>query len=213
LIPIFSEIEEKKGKKHKVKYLNNVLNVVFIITIVLGILGYFLSPVVIRILAKGFTGEQFKLAVKLNRIGLPIMIFLGFTYIFSGFLQSSEIFGPPAIAGIPFNLVYIIYLFIFSNKLGVVGLMVASVIAASAQFLIQVPATKRLGYKYSFDVDLKDRYINKAMILVLPVLLGSAVQQINTVIDKTLASDLVEGSISALNYSAKINSLVISVFV
>src|SRR5699024_8849021 len=118
LIPIFSEIEEKKGKRHKLKYLNNILNVVLIITIVLGILGYFLSPVVIRVLAKGFTGEQFDLAVKLNRIGLPIMIFLGFTYVFSGFLQSSEKFGPPAIAGIPFNLVYIVYLLIFSNKLG-----------------------------------------------------------------------------------------------
>ena len=35
----------------------------------------FLSPIVIKILAKGFTGEQFDLAVKLNRIGLPIVIF------------------------------------------------------------------------------------------------------------------------------------------
>lgn len=213
LIPIFSEIEEKRGKKYKLKYLNNILNVVLIITIVLGILGYFLSPVVIKVLAKGFTGKQFDLAVKLNRIGLPIMVFLGFTYVFSGFLQSSEKFGPPAIAGIPFNLVYIVYLLVFSNRLGVVGLMVASVIASSAQFLIQVPATKRLGYSHSFQVDLKDRYINKAILLVLPVLLGSAVQQINTVVDKTLASSLVEGSISALNYSTKINSLVISVFV
>jgi putative peptidoglycan lipid II flippase len=49
--------------------------------------------------------------------------------------------------------------------------------------------------------------------LVLPVLIGSAVQQINTVIDKTLASSLVEGSISALTYASRINDLIISVFV
>ncbi len=48
---------------------------VFFITIILALLGFWLSPVVIRILAKGFVGKQFTLAVKLNRIGLPIIIF------------------------------------------------------------------------------------------------------------------------------------------
>ncbi len=82
LIPIFTEIEEKEGKEAKLKFLNNVLNMVFFITIILALLGFWLSPVVIRILAKGFVGKQFTLAVKLNRIGLPIIIFLGFTYVF-----------------------------------------------------------------------------------------------------------------------------------
>ncbi len=213
LVPIFSEIEERKGKVHKLKYLNNMLNVIFFITAILAVLGYFFSPVIIRILAKGFTGEQFDLAVKLNRIGLPIIIFLGFTNVFTGFLNSSQKFGPPAISGIPFNLVFIIYLLIFSNKFGVVGLMITSVLATSTQFLIQVPSAKRLGYRHNFELDLKDKYLNKALVLILPVLLGSTVQQINTIIDKTLASSLVEGSISALNYASKINDMVISVFV
>jgi putative peptidoglycan lipid II flippase len=213
LIPIFTEIEEEKGKKHKLKYMNNVLNMVMIITAVLMVLGYFLSPVVIKILAKGFTGKQFQLAVKLNRIGLPIIFCLGGTYVFSGLLQSSERFGAPAIMGIPFNLVYIIFLLNFSQKFGIKGLMVTSVIAALTQVLVQIPSAKKLGYRYSFYLDLEDKYLNKALILTIPVLLGSAVQQINTIIDKTLASDLVDGSISALTYASRVNDLVISVFV
>jgi putative peptidoglycan lipid II flippase len=213
LIPIFTEIEEKKGRQGKLKFLNNVLNVVFFITIILAILGFFFSPMVIKILAKGFTGKQFDLAVKLNRIGLPIIIFLGFTYTFSGYLHSSEIFGPPAIMGIPYNLVFIIFIFAFAKKGYIEGLMLASVAAASTQFLIQVPAIKHQGYRYSLDIDLNDKYLKKSLLLVLPVLIGSAVQQINTVIDKTLASSLVEGSISALSYASKINDLIISVFV
>lgn len=213
LIPIFTEIEEKKGRQGKLKFLNNVLNVVFFITVILAILGFFFSPVIIKILAKGFTGKQFDLAVKLNRIGLPIIIFLGFTYAFSGYLNSSEIFGPPAIMGIPYNLVFIIFLFTFAKKGYIEGLMLASVVAASTQFLIQVPAIKHQGYKYSLDIDLNDKYLEKSLLLVLPVVIGSAVQQINTVIDKTLASSLVEGSISALTYASRINDLIISVFV
>lgn len=213
LIPIFSEINEVKGKERKLKYMNNVLNVIFLITVGLVIVGYFASPLVVKILAKGFTGEQYNLAIKLNRIGLPIIIFMGLTYVFSGFLESSEIFGPPAIAGIPFNLVYIAYLLTVSKKFGITGLMVTSVIAAAAQWLIQIPAAKRLGFRHSFEVNLKDRYVEKALILVAPVLLGSAVQQINVIIDRTLASSLKEGSISALNYASRVNDIIISVFV
>lgn len=213
LIPIFTEIEGRMGRRAKLNYLNNVLNVVFFITIILALLGFFLSPLVIRILAKGFEGPQFDLAVKLNRIGLPIIIFLGFTYIFSGYLNSCEIFGPPAIMGLPYNFVFIFFLLFLADKGDISGLMLASVVAASTQFLIQVPAIRHQGYRYRLDVNLKDKYLKKVLFLILPVLLGSAVQQINTIIDKTLASSLAEGSISALTYASRVNDMVISVFI
>lgn len=213
LIPIFTEVEEKLGKKGKLKFFNNILNVIFFITIILALLGFLLSPIIIKILAKGFEGEQFNLAVKLNRIGLPIVIFLGFTYVFSGFLQSSQIFGPPAIMGIPYNLVFIFFLLFIADKENIFGLMFVSVIAASTQFLIQIPAIRHQGHRYRLDVNLNDMYLKRTLNLVLPVMIGSAVQQINTIVDKTLASSLVEGSISSLNYAAKINDVIIAVFI
>lgn len=213
LIPIFSEIGEKKGRVGKLRYLNNILNLVFFITLILAILAFVFSPITIKILAKGFIGEQFDLAVRLNRIGLPIVIFLGFTYVFSGFLHSSQVFGPHAIMGFPYNLVFLIYLFFFADSKDISMLMLVSVIASATQFLIQLPAVRHLGYRYSLDIDLNDPYLGKALLLIFPILIGSAVQQINVIIDKTLASDLVEGSISSLTYASRINDLIISVFV
>lgn len=213
LVPIFTEINEKNGRKGKLKFLNTILNVVFCLSVILAILGFILSPFVIKVLAKGFSGEQFDLAVKLNRIGLPIVIFLGFTYVFSGYLHSSQVFGPPAIMGIPYNLVFLIFLTFLADKTSILGLMVASVVAASTQFLIQVPAIRNQGYRYNLDINPSDPYLKKSLFLIVPVLIGSAVQQINTVVDKTLASSLVDGSISALTYAARLNDLIISVFV
>lgn len=40
-----------------------------------------------------------------------------------------------------------------------------------------------------------------------------AVNQINTMVDRTLASTLVEGSISALNYANKLNGFVMALFI
>lgn len=213
LIPIFSEVRVNNGKKGQLDYLNNILNVVFVSTIILSVLAYIFSPLVIKVVAKGFVGEQFDLAVKLNRIGIPIIMFLGITHVFSGFLQSNEIFGPHAIMGVPYNLVFLVYLLFFSKDKSITGLMYVSVIAASTQALIQYPAVKHKGYRLNPRINLKDPGLKKALILIMPVLIGSTVRQINGVIDKTLASELVEGSISALTYSQKINELVITVFV
>jgi putative peptidoglycan lipid II flippase len=212
LIPIFSEIEGKMGRKEKLKYMNNVVNVIFFITIILAVVGYFLSPLTISILAKGFKGEQFDLAVKLNRIGVPIIIFLGLNYVYSGFLQSDEKFFAPAANGIPFNIIYIIFLFLFSYKFGMEGLMATGIIAIFVQWLVLVPSTKRSGYKWSFQFDLKDKYLYKSIILTIPVLIGSSIDQINTIVNKTLASSLRAGSISALNYASRVSDIFVSAF-
>lgn len=213
LIPIFSEIGERYGKKGKLGYLNNVLSLVLVITLIMVILGYVFAPLVVKVLAKGFEGKQFELAVSLNRIGLPIVIFLGLTYVFSGLLHSSQIFGPPAISGIPYNFVFLIYLAFFAKDANIETLMMVSVIGASTQFLILLPAVNNMGYRYKPRINLKDQYLKKAMVLIFPVLIGSAVQQINVIIDKTLASDLMGGSISALTYASRINEMVIAVFI
>ena len=49
--------------------------------------------------------------------------------------------------------------------------------------------------------------------LIAPVLIGVAVNQINTIVDRTIASTLVEGSISALNYATKLNQFVMGMFI
>ncbi len=213
LIPIFTEIGERYGRKGKLKYLNNVTNLTLIITSIIILLGYVFSPLVIKILAKGFEGDQFELAVSLNRVGLPIALFLGLTNVFSGLLHSSKIFGPPAISGLPYNFVFIIFLLFFAKDASIFTLMVVTVIAATMQFLILMPAVRHMGYRYRPRLNLNDQYLRRAMTLVFPVLLGSLVQQINIIIDKTIASDLVSGSISALTYASRINEMVIAVFI
>lgn len=213
VIPLFSEIEVRHGKERKIDYMNNILNVVFFLAIIIMILGWIFSPVIIKVVARGFEGKQFDLAVKLNRIGIPIVLFMGMTYIFKGFLESSESFTAPAAMGLIFNLIYIGFLILLAIKYGIVGLMVTSVVAAMSQVLIQIPSAKRLGYKYKFKIDLKDRYLRKALALTIPVLIGSAINELNVIVDKSLASGLTKGSISALNYASKINSIVLGVFV
>ncbi len=104
-IPVLSEIESKEGKKGKVEHANNMINIIFAISILLVIIGLIAAPVIVRLLAKGFYGEQFDLAVKLTRTGLPMILFSGIIGVFTGYLQSEQRFASTSAVGFPFNFI------------------------------------------------------------------------------------------------------------
>lgn len=213
LIPVLSEVEAKEGKQGKKKHTNNLLNVVMLISIVIVTVSWIFAPYVIKILAHGFEGEQFDLAVTLMRIGLPVMIFSGIVGVLRGYLQSELMFNESAVAQYPYNLLYIFFLVFLSSIFGIKALMVISVLAVATQIIVQLPGVKSTGFKYNLQIDFKDKYVKKVMFLVSPILISVAINDFNQIIDRTLASTLVEGTVSALNYSNRLNSLILGIFI
>lgn len=212
-IPVAAEIETAEGKKGKLNHTNNLINIVFFLSLILVCIAWIASPLIIKLLAKGFYGEQYKLAIQLLRIGLPMIIFSSIIGVFLGFLQSEQRYISTAAIGFPFNFVYIFFLLFLSSKFGIKGLMVASVIAVFSQVLLQLPEIKKAGYKYKFIFNIKDKYVKKVLYLSIPVFIGVAINDLNTIVDRTLASSLVAGSISALNYANRLNGLILGVFI
>ena len=212
-IPILSEVEAKEGKKGKISHVNNMINIIFFVSLILVVLAWFLSPLIIKLTAKDFESKQFDLAVNLMKIGLPMVLFSGVIGALTGFLQSEQRHLSTAAVGFPFNFVYIFFLLFLSTKFGIKGLMVAAVVAVISQLLIQIPDARKAGFRYKFVFDLKDEYIRKVLYLSMPVLAGVAINDLNVIVDRTLASGLVAGSISALNYANKLNGLILGVFV
>lgn len=212
-IPLLLEIEYKEGKKGKINHTNNLINTIFFFSLILTVLAWFTSPLIIKLLAKGFYGEQFNLAVKLNRIGLPKIILSCIIGTLTGFLQSEQKHTSSAAVGFPLNFIFIFFLVFLSGIFGIKGLMVTSVVAVFSELLIQIPEAKKTGYKYKFIFNLKDEYLKRAFYLSLPTFVGVAINDLNAIVDRTLASSLVSGSISALNYANKLNSLILGVFI
>lgn len=212
-IPIITEVEITEGKDGKIEHANNMINVTFFISMLLTILALIGAPILVRLLASGFKGDQFDLAVKLTRIGLPALLFSGIIGIMTGYLQSEDRFKSTALIGFPINFIYITFLLFLSRQFGIEGFMVVSVIAILSQLLLLFLDAKYSGFKYKFKFEFKDKYLRKILSLSMPVILGVIIGDLNTVVDKTLASSLVEGSISALNYSLRLNSLISGVFI
>lgn len=213
MIPVLSEIEIKEGKEGKKEHTNNLLNIMVLISFGIIILAWLLNPIIMKILASGFEEEQYKLAILLMRIGLPTITFAGIVGVFRGYLQSEMMFTESAASNFPFNFTYIFFLLFLTSFFGIKGLMITSVLAVSSQITIQIPGIKKTGYKYRFILDFKDKYVKKIIYLIPPVLVSVGINDINKIIDKSLGSRLVEGSISALNYANRLDSLTTGIFI
>lgn len=211
MVPVLAHVKERHGNRGKLKFFNNISNIVMAIAIVLMVGTFALSPLIVSMMYPGYAGQQFDLTVKLVRIGSPIILALGLMNVSSSYLHSYNIYRPYALMGIPFNLTYFAFLFLAPPSIE--GLMLAGVFAYFTQWLIQVPAIRGTGYRFHPLIDTKDRYVHRALRLVLPTAVGQAAQQINVIVDQNLASGLKEGTVSALDNASKLNDAIIAIFI
>jgi len=209
-IPIYFKIKSSKGQGEVNKFTSNLLNIVIIISTIFVLLGTIFTPYIVKIFAVGFRGDVFDLTVSYSKILIFSMIFIAINGLVSSYLVAS---GNVYISGaitIPFNILIIISIVVASTT-GSYTMVYGTLIAYVAQLLFQLPLLIKKGYKYKFIINLKDENIRQILFLVVPVFLGSYINQINAVVNRTLASTLDSGSITALNYANKLNMFAVGV--
>lgn len=212
LIPMYFEVNSDLGEKKALNFTNNVFNIVIAICIVLAILGLVFTEPLVKVFAMGFEGQTLKVAIDFTRITIIGIVFTGLSYVMTAYLQIKNNFTVPGLISVPKNII-IIASIILSVKYNPYIMIWGTLIGIATEFLFQLPFAIKSGYKYQPYINIKDKYIKKMSWLIGPVLIGVAVNQINTMIDRTLASTLVEGSISALNYANKLNGFVMAMFI
>lgn len=210
-IPLYYE-SEKIGNGEEVKFTNNVINIILIISFIIGLLGCIFAKQLVNLFAIGFKEDVLYMTIKFTRIMIWSVLFIGITSIMSSILQIKGKFIVPGLIGIPFSLIIMLSI-VLSDRINIYILPIGTLIAVLSKCLFQIPFVYKYGYRYKPIIKINDKYIKKMIWLVGPVFIGVAVNQINTVVDRTLASTLVEGSISALNYANRLNTFVIGLFI
>lgn len=208
-IPVFSGIKNDKEKANE--FFNNILNIVFIICIVLSIIGIIISPQLTKLFASGFEGKDLIITAKMTRIVMPAIIFLALSGLYTGYLQSYSIFLQPALTGVSADIVIIVGVLVFYAKYGIIAAVVAFLLSSIAQMAIQRPFLQ--NYKYKFYINFKDKNVRKMLVLAIPIIISTAVGQINVIVDSTFASRLAPGSISIVDYAGRLSSIINQVFI
>lgn len=207
-IPVFAGIKRDRQKADE--FFNNILNIILLICTMLAIIGIIFSPQLTYLFASGFKGKDFYTTVYMTRILMPSIIFLGISGLYSGYLQSYDIFLQPTIAAVVANVVIILGIILF-YKYGIISAIIATFLGAVAQAYTQRPFMK--GYKYKFHLNFKDKNVIRMLKLAVPTIISTAVSQINLMVGRNFASNLSAGSISIYDYAYKINSIINLVFI
>jgi len=211
LIPVLSEYVHGKNTANTNRFINNTLNICLAVSALVMMVGIAASEQLVNFVAPGFSDEAANLTIRLMRIMFPMVLFNVVAVIATSYLQTYNRFFVPALSGLMFNLVIITQLSMFGG-LGVDGLAAATMIGMVAQGLIQIPFMFKMGYQYDLTLDYRCEGVKKVFALMLPVLMGTAISQINVTVNQIIASGLPEGSISALDFGNRINGMVNSLF-
>ena len=211
-IPMYTSIEENQGLKEANRYTNNIVNILMLISAIAVLIGLLFTRSLVTIFASGFTGETMQLAINFTRITLFGIFFTALTSIFNGFLEIKGKFFVPAMMGFPLNFIIIASIFI-SAKTSPLVMAFGSLLAFSSQLIFMIPAIKKTGYKYKRVFKINDEHIKKMAIIALPLIIGASVNEINIIVDKTIASNIAVGAISTLNYAKILSNSIVALFV
>jgi len=213
-IPIFSAYLEKKGKREAFNLASLFVSVALVVTTAVTlVVVIFAAP--IYDLVFGSQYEIRALGVELLRYMLPLMIFSGLAFSFTGILQSLGEFRLPAAMSIVSNGVILLYYFFLIDRFGVRGLAAAFLIGWALQALIQVPWLVRHGFKFRFKLDFKDSGLREIGALTLPVLAASWMLPLNFQVNLRAAGGLYGGlyAVPAMGFAFNLFAVVSGVFI
>lgn len=213
IIPMYISRKQNDPQDAK-RYVNQILVVWGAIFLVVSALTAVFAPQLVRLVAYGFQGERFELAVMITRL-LALYGFLNIINVyFSSILQAEKQFFITVLTASIINIVIVFTIYLLSNHFGIYTLVLTTYLGLFGSMVVSIWL---LSKKYHILSLLKESInwseIKEFFILLAPLLLSAGVGTINAIIDRSIASTLSHGSIAAIQYSQKIWTLPTSLFV
>jgi putative peptidoglycan lipid II flippase len=181
---------------------SSVINLTLIVmTAVVGLIALFAPTLVGNLIAPGLNPRLQTLTVRLLRLMLVTPIVFGVSGVVMGALNAHQHFLLPALAPSIYNLSIIGGAIVLGPKWGVLGMALGVVAGSFLHLLVQVPQLLRYSARYVPTLGLCNPSVREVGRLMAPRVLGTAVAQINLVINNSLATGMGEGAISAINFA------------
>jgi len=214
-VPVLTEELTKRGKDEFFKLAQVILNILFIVLFALTVVGMLASPVIVKLIAPGFSAdpEKFAATVSLTRMLFPFLILVGLWAFAMGVLNSLGCFAAPAFGPCLLNVSMILCAIWFGEN--VLGLASGVLAGGLLQLFIQFPPLYRYGWRLKFTAEFRHAKAKRIGVLLLPRALGACVYQINVFISTILASlsnIAGEGAVAALYYANRVWQLPLAIF-
>lgn len=211
-IPTYTRIKKKMGEKKSLAFTNQVVFSLMLLSTFIFIFIYLANDVLINLFASGFDKKTSDLTKSFLMISAFGIFFNNLFYISKAFLQANNSFVWASLVGIPFNIIIIVSIIFSYESSNVYFLAIGNLFALFIQALLLYPSVKKIGVGFKIS---DTETIPEVLLMLrssIPVIIGVSINEINNIVSKTLASNVV-GGIASLNYANRLSTFVQTIFV
>jgi putative peptidoglycan lipid II flippase len=216
-VPVFTDLLQKGRRAEAVRLASTLF---WIMLIALGAITavFILGAGVIMPLFIGstFNHQLNELTVGLSRVLFPVILLLGLNGLLVGVLQSYNHFTIPALSPAVWNIVIIVLLVVlaphFHGEDKIYAFAIGILAATVVQVLLAFVALSRIDFRLRVHIDWHDPRIRQVLTLMLPVMLGLGIVNLDQLINAAFGSLVSEHAPSAINNAFRIYMLPQGVF-
>lgn len=207
-VAVFSKLVSDFNKKpnDKVKRLFNTFETFSILLFsILGLICFFFPDAVMSLIISRENMELLSYASELLKLMSPIILIGAVIGLYYGILVTYKRFLLPNISPSMLSLGVIIVLLVTKGDTTGFYLALGTLFGALLQFLLQVPAVRKIGYGFRFSFAFFNNHkFNEILELLFPAFLSSTIGQLGIYVDMFFSSALKEGAWTAFSYANRI---------
>jgi putative peptidoglycan lipid II flippase len=218
-VTVFSKTTALEGDRAAWALANKVATAAAVTVSFLTIAGIVCAPWIVAVLAPGFDPAKAALTVTLTRVMYPFILMVSLAALVMGMLNAKDVFGVPAMASSFFNLGSIVVgvglgwlLDPHFGQRATLGLALGTLIGGAMQFAVQLPALRRLGYRFRPDLHWRDKGVKAILQLMGPSVIAASSTQVNVLVNSVFASRLGNGPVSWLQFSFRLMQMPLGIF-
>ena len=234
-IPTFKKYlakgNDEENRSETQEFLKATFTLVSFLTACVVVVGIIITPLIVPLFCKkpaDPNAADYAMQLKawllkkdeisiLTRIMFPYLFVISIAAFFQGILNGCKIFAPSGFTPVLFNGIVILATYLLSpfTSNPARAMSIGVIAGGCIQALFQWPFVHQTGWKICFT-SLKKTFSNpgtkQVIALILPTIVGMAAYQLNDVVSTALANRTGEGIASSLQYSIRLQELILGIF-
>ncbi len=207
-IPNYQLARTEGGEYAAQKFTKSVITVLAIICLVVIAIYFIIPNMLLGLFASGFDESTLELARQFTNYSIWATVLTAIVTVLSGYLQINDRIKITALVSVPLNLGVIITIVTSALTGNIVILPVGFLISSIFQVVFLWSVSMRIGFRYTPIIERNDKYLKSFLTSLAMLILSSSLLQVNVLIDRTLATQVIVGGLSIFEYGNRISDFV-----
>jgi len=215
-IPVYSSLLGRERHEDATRTAGAVLGLLALASAIIVAAGVVFAPLIVSLIAGGFTGEKRELTILLTRVFFPGAGLFVLSAWCLGVLNSHRKFLLSYAAPVAWNVAMIAALLWYGPRESLSRLAVhlawASVVGAALQFVVQLPSVLHLLGRFRIAFSTRSAEVRQVLRNFGPASVSRGAVQIGSMIEQVIASWLPTGAVTMIGMASTVYVLPVSLF-